>query len=309
MKFMRKTIILAKTETTAGTDAVPTGGANAILARNVSLTPLDVKYVPRNIIRGFFGNYDSVVTSRVVRLAFEVEYQSSGTAGTAPAWGPLVTACGTTETLVAVTSAAYTPNSTNAKSLSMYVNIDGVLHKILYAKGDVEIKIKANDIAVLAFTFVGLDGGITDTAAPTPTYTGFITPLAITKANTLTATVHSIAVELEAFSMKFGNQIEQITRPNQESIQQTDRKSTGSVMFAMTSIATKDWFAAIKAATLAPIQIIHGSVGGNIMQHDASYVQLTQPQFSDQQGVQMVQLALLVNPSNAGNDEFTITAK
>lgn len=309
-KFMRKTILLAKIETTAGTDAVPTGALNAVLVRNVNLTPLELSTAERNIVRGFFGNFDALPTFRKVKLSFEVELASSGTAGTAPPWGALLKACGTTETLTAVTKADYKPNSLNTDTVTMYVNIDGVQHKLLYGRGNCSIKFKANDIPVLAFDFMALDGGITDVANPTPVYTPWQVPLPATRLNTPTFSLHGISsLALESLEINLGNQIEQITRIGAESIQQTDRKSAGTVMFEAVSIATKDFYATIKASTDAAIQIIHGSVAGSILQFDAPNVELMAPTFSDIQGIQMMQLQLRLLPTNAGNDEFTVSAR
>lgn len=172
-KYIAKTVILAKLEATPGTDPTPTGAANAMLVRNCSIKPLELSYEERNIVRGFFGSFDALPTMRKVKISFEVEYQSSGTAGTAPAYGPLLQACATTETLVAVTTATYAPNSLAAtqKSVTIYYNIDGVQHMMLYGRGNATIRVKANGIPYIAFEFIGLDGGQTDVALPTPTFT------------------------------------------------------------------------------------------------------------------------------------------
>lgn len=308
-KLVRKTVITAKIETTPGTDSTPTGGANAILVRNCQITPMDISMEERNLVRGFFGNFDSIPTLRKVKVSFEVEYAGSGTAGTAPAWGPLLQACGMTETLVAVTSATYAPNSLGptAKSVSMYYYVDGILHKLLYAKGNAKFMWKANGIPYISFDFVGLDGGYADTALATPTYTAFQKPLAVNATNTTTSSILSQAVALESLELDLGNQIEQISRPGAtDQIQQTNRNVAGSIMFEMTSIATKDWLTAVKNATLGALSLVHGTTAGNILTLAASNVQLTQPQFSDVQGIQMLQCALQYNPSNSGNDEFTI---
>ena len=56
-----KRTILAKTESTYGTDPTPTGSANAILLRNLSVVPLDGEFVNRDLIRGYFGNSNNTV--------------------------------------------------------------------------------------------------------------------------------------------------------------------------------------------------------------------------------------------------------
>ena len=108
----RKRLLLAKTEATYGTDPVPTGAANAILVRNLEIVPLQSDIVQRELIRPYLGNYEQLLAQTRVQVTFEVELAGSGTAGTAPAYGPVLKACGLSETLVTSTSATYAPVST-----------------------------------------------------------------------------------------------------------------------------------------------------------------------------------------------------
>lgn len=307
-KYMRKTVILVKTEITPGTDPTPTGAANAILARNLTLTPMEMSYAERNNIRGFFGNYDALPTMRISKVSFEVEAQGSGTAATPAAYGPLLTACGALETIT--TGVAYTPQSPGIKTATIYVNIDGVLHKLQYARGNCVFRLKANDIPVFAFEFIGLESGITDVALPTGVYTAFNTPLVANLTNTTPVTLHAIStLAVESFEMDMGNQIDHVVRlgAGNDTVQHTDRKSKGSIVFEMPAISVKDWYAAVRAATLAAFTLTHGTVAGAKVTVAGSNVQLTSPAISEIQGIQMLKLDLLFVPSNAGNDEWTIT--
>ena len=47
----RKRLLLAKLETTVGTDPTPVVGSDAILVRNIEVTPLEVDTVNRELIR------------------------------------------------------------------------------------------------------------------------------------------------------------------------------------------------------------------------------------------------------------------
>jgi hypothetical protein len=114
-RYFRKRSILAKIETTYGTDPTPTGAANAIQAFNVALTPLELEYEDRDVARAYLGHQDQIVVTGRARLTFECEVAGSGTAGTAPAWGPLVRGCsfgqttlGTAQTGTAQAGAAST---------------------------------------------------------------------------------------------------------------------------------------------------------------------------------------------------------
>lgn len=96
----RQLVILAKTESTYGTDASPTGGANAMLVQNAQLTPLEAETRQRQVVQPYFGARPSLLASQRVRLQFGIEFTGSGTAGNAPAFAPLLLACGLAETTV-----------------------------------------------------------------------------------------------------------------------------------------------------------------------------------------------------------------
>ena len=90
--------ILAKIESTYGTDPTPTGSANAILCSEMDIEPIAGGTVPRNLIRSYLGNSEQLPTAVYARMTMTVEIAGSGTAGTAAAWGPLLRACGYAET-------------------------------------------------------------------------------------------------------------------------------------------------------------------------------------------------------------------
>ncbi len=98
---LRNSTILAKIEGTYGTDAVPTGGANAILVRNLQVTPQNTELVPRDVIRPYLGNSENLPASIHGQMTFQVEIAGSGAAGTAPPWAPLLRACGFSELVLA----------------------------------------------------------------------------------------------------------------------------------------------------------------------------------------------------------------
>ncbi len=91
----RRRIILAKIQPTAGTDAVPTGAANAILLAGMpSVTPYKANNVNRDLIRDYFGASEQLVGTGYAEMDFTTEFQGAGTGGSAPAWGPLLRGAG-----------------------------------------------------------------------------------------------------------------------------------------------------------------------------------------------------------------------
>lgn len=99
----RRRTILAKIETTYGTDSVPTGAANALLVRNLEITPLESEFASRDLIRTFMGNSEQLPVGIRAQMTVEVEMAGSGTAGTAPGYDALMRACGLSVATLATT--------------------------------------------------------------------------------------------------------------------------------------------------------------------------------------------------------------
>ena len=81
----RKYAILAKIQPTAGTDSVPTGGANAMLVSNVQVNPLVANNVDRNLLRTYYGSSEQLIGSNYKELSFDVEICGGASAGSSPA--------------------------------------------------------------------------------------------------------------------------------------------------------------------------------------------------------------------------------
>jgi len=308
-KLMRNMLLLVKTETTAGTDAAPTAALNSILARGIAPTPVNAEFADRDLIRPYFGFTGQVQTASYSTIEFEVELAGAGAAGTAPKYGPLLTASGFSETITASTKVDYAPLTTNQKTVTIHVFLDGVKHAMTGCKGSVSFALSARGIPVMRYVFTGLTAIVTDTANPTGSdFTGFIAPLAINKQNTPTFNLHSVAIKATELNIDIGNQIDYRTYIGSEDVTFTDRAPSGSVTFEYDTIASKNWFTTTNLGTLAPLQLVHGTTAGNIVQIDAPKVQVTNPSLSDDNGLAFMSLNLALQP-NVGNDELLISVK
>ena len=91
MALTRKKFLIAKIESTYGTDPNPVGGADAVQVTNVEVTPIESDNVQAAAYQGFIGNSTrgTLVANKRVAITFDVELGGSGAAGTAPAFGPL----------------------------------------------------------------------------------------------------------------------------------------------------------------------------------------------------------------------------
>ncbi|HYD79843.1 MAG TPA: hypothetical protein VEC06_08540 [Paucimonas sp.] len=378
----RKRSILSKIEAIYGTDPTPTGSANAIRVMNLDINPLKSELVPRESIKPYFGNDEQVLAACYCEVSFEVEVAGSGTAGTAPAVGPLLRACAMSETILAaahtgtaqagatatITLAntgsavddAYAgmtirttggtgsgqsrliksyngttkvatvwldwttpPDATTTysidaqviyrritdsiESITHYVNYDGVLHKLVGARGNVVTSLPYKRIPTFRFNFTGLFVAVADAASPSVTLTAWKKPLAVNNVNTtgLMVSGYSSAV-MSDFSFDLGNQVVFRSLPGgSETVLITDSKPSGSITQEATLVANKDWWTAIKNVTLGHFSVTHGTAAGNKVKIDAPQIQLTEPAYEDMDGIQMLKTNLTLLPTS-GNDELVI---
>ena len=305
--YTRRRTILAKIETTYGTDSTPTGVANAILVRNMTITPLSAEMVSRDLVRPYMGNSEMLVASKYVGIEFEVEMAGSGTAGTAAKYSPLMRACGLSETITVGTQVIYAPVSSGFESVTLYHNIDGVLHKITGARGNAEFTINARAIPVIKFTFTGIYNAPSDAALPTVDYTGFQTPIAANTTNTTGFTMMSFSGILESLSLTLGNTVNYRSLIGTEAVLITDRAVSGTAVFEAPLIASKDFFAAALSNALGALSITHGTVAGNKFKIDSSLIDIGQPTYTDNDGITMLSVPFVAVPSSAGNNEISFT--
>lgn len=304
-KYMRKAVVLVKLQPTAGVDAAPTGAANAMLVKDFDLTPLDGDEVEHERIQPHFGAFESELATAWSRVKFNVYLSGSGTAGTAPNFDPLLQACAASATIVPATSVTYAPATNLLKMATVYVNIDGVNCVLLDARGEVTGTTDAKGLPMLAFDMQGLFLALTDTPLPVPVYAAYARAVPVNRANTA-LTLHGLVVAASNFGFAFGNQVVYDHNTESESILITDRKSTYSATFEAVDIATKDWYGLAKAGTSGALQLVHGTVAGNIVTLSGARANVKKPAITNTNGIQYTGVTGNLIPSVSGNDEWSL---
>ena len=305
--LLRKRLILIETESTYGTDAAP-DGADAVLVRDLNITPQQSDVVNRDLVRPYLGASEQLLANTRVECTFSVELTGSGTAGTAPAYGKALQACGLSETIVADTSVTYAPVSASFDSVTIYYNIDGLRHKVTGARGTCSINASVGEIPSIDFTFTGVYNAPDDSALPSATYANQATPLIFKNGNTSSFQLLSYAGALQAFSFDLGNSLvyRELVGGTKE-VLLTDRASTGSTTLEAISIATKDYFAAaLSDTTLGNLDFTHGTAAGNIVDFASTRVDIGDVSYGDQDGIAMLTIPYTCVPSTSGNDEFSL---
>jgi hypothetical protein len=375
----RKRTILAKIESTYGTDPTPTGSANAMLVKNLEFNPIQADLVSRDLIRPYLGVSERLLATKFVQANFEVEAAGAGAAGLVPGYGPLMRACGFeqiidtasitisrtgsvatvsltahgyavgdrvviagcteteyngTQTIVTVpnansftyavtgspaspatgtpvvnTQVRYKPVSENFESVTLYCNVDGVLHKATGCRGSVEMTLAVKQIPVFKFNFTGLYVSPADVAAPSTDFSSFQVPYLANTQNTPGFSLFGYSALLESASLNLSNSIEYITLIGAESVKLLDRQPAGTLVFEAPTITAKDFFSIVEANTLGVMTLSHGPRTGHKVIISCPSVNLGNPSYTDSNGIVMMSAPFTAAPTSAGNDEVIITIR
>lgn len=306
MALTRKRLILVKKESTYGTDSTP-AGTDALLVRNLEITPIEADVVSRDLIRPYLGNSPQLLANSRVSITFQVELAGSGTAGTAPRYGAVLQACGMSETIVATTSVTYAPVSASFSSATIYFNNDGIRHILTGCRGTFTLNAEVGQIPTIDFTMIGIYNAPTDTALPSTTYSQQASPLIFRQGNTSAFQFFSYAGCLQSVSFDMANETvyRELVGCTKE-VLITNRAPSGTVMLEAPALATKDYFNIAQTETTGNLTFLHGTTLGNRVTLTAAQCDISNPSYSDQDGIQMLNIPYVATPTTTGNDEVSL---
>lgn len=304
----RNEVILAKEEVTYNTDPTPVAATDAVQVANPSWATEGLRMNERNTIHGTLGMRQYIYGGNLKTVTFDVEVKGSGTAGTAPEFGPLLKACGFTETIVASTSVTYDPSSTRTdhKSLTIYYFQDGLRHAITGCRGSLTGVIETGNMAMFSFTFTGHGGAPTDVALPTPTLDA-TEPVAVKGA---AFTIDGYAACVNNLSFDIGSSLVLPSCMNDADgygeVFINGRDVNGTFDPEMELVATEDFYGNFVAGTkMAMTTGVIGATAGNRFQVDMDQVYYRDIAPGDKDGIRTYEIPYGA-VETAGDDEISI---
>lgn len=279
---------------------------------------IDPDVVPRDLVRGFFGASEELTGTRRSVLKFTTELAGSSALGVAPAWGPLIQACGFIETVTASTRVEYLPSTQTQASLTLRFNRDGVQYTSRGARGTCVFNLNAYDRPTMDWEFWGFDTAATAVAVGSPTFTAWQRPLVITDVNSGNIKLGSsyaggnvtagTTYNSRGMTLDLGNTISHMKMLGSESIEITDRQSMGSMQVELDAAGEVTWRTDVNANILTTGSFNIGPAGQNVMFFMPN-MQRTKSQTVDYQGKLLMGNDLRLLPSSVGNDELRIIVK
>lgn len=300
-----RTQLAVKEESVEGTAETP-AGADALLVSGFKFSaPPDV--TERNNTSASMSPFSAVVAPRGATMEFDVELKGSGTAGTAPALGLLLQACGYGETVVASTSVTYAPASSSIISLTLSAYQDGRLKKMWGARGEPTLKAEAGKPLMLHFAFQGAAYSVADAALLSSGVSYESTePQPFVSAQ---LTIDSYAALISMLEIRAGNRL--VLRPdaNQASGYKscviTRRRPAITFDPEAVLVATYDWYAKMAAGNEGALSMVIGATAGNICTITAPKVQYTGVSESERDGWETLGVDAKLNRSS-GDDELVL---
>jgi len=317
-RSMKQTLIRAALEVSYGTQ--PTmNNSDALLISNPSHRIIR-NLVDREIWLPHLGATEQLVAARVAEMKFAVELAGSGTAGTAPAWGKLMRACGFAETVTAANRVEYNPVSEAFESLTFQYFRSGVRYTSRGARGTAKLMLPAFGIPKIEFSFMGFETNANEAAIPgNYDLTAWKRPQVLTDemagdirlgvSYATGALSGGTAMASRGLEVDVGNKVEHMELLGGERISITDRIATGKMSTALTPAEEVAWRTEINTNTNATLGFSWGTTAGNRGLIYAPRVQRVDPQGEDYKGDLLLATDLRFQPTEAGHDDFLLVMK
>lgn len=308
MGLLKRAVLLAKEETTYGTDSVPTAAANALLVFNPDIAP-QTDILRRDPVRDFISPSSILIGNRFVEIKFQTEYYPGSAAGSAPRYGDLLEACAMSETVVALVSVTYKPTSGAQKSVTIYLYQDGRLHKITGCVGTFELVFEAGQTAKINWTFRGLYQEPTDVSIPAATYESLAEqPAKVLSSNFTFNALTNLVVQRLAIGL--GNVL--ATRPDVNSatgrkgFSVVRREGKGSINPEAFTLATYNAWTDWINSTLRQLSITVGSGAGKVLTVTCPKVAIENINaFKEREGIEVYEIPFSL-AMNTGDDEISL---
>ena len=306
-KLHRKRSILAKAESSYGSDPTPTGSANYVQVIDLNIEPIVSDEVSRDLIRPYMGNYEVIPANTRVNVTFDVEMSGSGSAGTAPKYGAILKACGLSESVSGGNSVTNAPVATPSDSVTLFVNYDGIRHKVTGARGTFSINCEVNNIPRISFSLTGIFNAPTDTALPTVTASNQASPLIFKNGSTSNFAIFGFAAALQSWSLDFNNEViyRELVGGTKEVVI-TDRRPSGTAVIENPALSAHNFFTDYTGTSTGTNTWLHGTSAGNKVTVSCPQTDLGQPSYEDSDGITMLSLPFMATPTASANNEFSL---
>lgn len=256
----------------------------AMQTMDLEVTPIEATEVDREFDNGRPGNNKFLVVGKHCKVTFSVELTGGSDPITPANYTTVLQACGFSET-VGTTEVTYERIDDNTeKDVTLHAYIDGVNHKVLGARGTYKYIAKIGEVPKIEFEFTGLFGGLAGESIPEADFSGWQIPATVGAKHT-TMTLDSTELSMHEFELDGKTEVIYSENTKSEQVYITDWKPDGKIVFEAPAHADFDPTSVYVAGATMPINLVHGTVDGNIVTIASTAIQLGKPTYGDKDGV------------------------
>lgn len=296
----RYKFVACKSEETYGTNSAPSYAADLVYCENVSLQPMVAQSIDRRVDIGRASHTITHMVGRHVVLTMDVPMTAAGVAGTPPAYGHLLQACGLAETVLANQTVTYTTIEEDPPSLTLNVRIDGMSQVIRGCRGTFTIRGQVPGPLYANFVITGLFEGPAAATVPVgmPTVSrGKVYMLSKPLTDVVLA---ATGLSATAFEIALGNTVQYTETTAVQEVRVVARDPTGSIT-AEADLSAADHFASAVAETDQTLSITHGTGADRINVSSAS-TRISEIGLEEISGATGLRLALTMRSTTTAPD-------
>jgi hypothetical protein len=329
-------LLLAKVESSYGTDPTPTKTANNIaVIGNVTVEP-DVDTLERPILHGDFARSTGQTAFPRAVIRFQTELRgnrtngtdadiSAGASGNAIEINPLFQACDFEPTYTAEVSSGSRDGQVQYRravpsgggvgsSVTFHFYAGGKLHKVTGAKGTFQLALAVGQSGKVNWTFTGFYS-VSDASIPAdPTWLNTMPPLFVYNGATALCTWGAVSTHvLASLNVDAANQVSRrddaASATGIKGFIVTNHSPTASLDLEAVVEGTHAIYAALLAGTSQALDVVWGAQTGNQVAIHLETM-ISRQRFADRGGLITSPVDLLVRRTeldDALGDEFTIT--
>ncbi len=265
------------------TIVVTTAGASA--TAKVSITP-DAKAIAASV--------DAAQTNVLVTTAVAIDLKSGGSGATiTPTFSGSLTLGDTWYVIVYPVGIQYLPVSTGFESLTIYMYLDGLLHKMPGARGTFSVSGEAGGYAKAMFTFTGQYVAPIDTALPTAAKFERQTPAMVELSDLYLGAFGAVCSKFDFdLGVTISPRIDANSADGYNGVRITARDCKGSIDPEATLVADMAWWAALASGTQYLWRTKVGQVAGNRIFALAPAVQITSLSYGDRDQIRTMDVPM-----------------
>jgi len=279
--------------------------ADAFLAFNPKFTPA-IDMHKRSPARTSMSPYPSLPGARSAKISFDVELVGTSSAGNPIHFSDVLRACGVDETLVAGTSATYSPASDAIPSATIAMYMDGKIYKLWGARGSAKLALDAGKPGIFSFEFTGADFSDVDGNFLAGISLNSVLPPVFMNAG---MTIDAYAATISKVGIDLGNAVALRKDANSvsghKSAVVSGKDSTISFDPENVLVATEDFMGNWRDGSQMAFATTLGSAAGNTISITAPKVQYQGVTMGERDGVSTLDISGLLT-ADAGDDEWQI---